>query len=68
MPMPATIYLRQLLLGPMENFVYLLGAQGSKEVAVVDPAWDVEAIERAAEEDGKEIASAVLSHCHGDHA
>lgn len=61
------IYLRQLLLGPMENFVYLVGAQGAKEVAVVDPAWDVAAIERAAEEDGKTISAALLSHCHPDH-
>ncbi len=51
----------------MENFVYLLGARGAKEVAVVDPAWDVEAIERAAQEDDKSIACAVLSHCHADH-
>ncbi|HME92470.1 MAG TPA: MBL fold metallo-hydrolase [Myxococcaceae bacterium] len=61
------LYLRQLLLGPMENFVYLLGAPDAKEVAVVDPAWDVDAIERAASEDGKTIASAVLSHSHFDH-
>jgi hydroxyacylglutathione hydrolase len=65
--MQTAIYLRQLLLGPMENFVYLVGAKGAKEVAVVDPAWDVPAIERAAQEDGKSIACAVLSHCHGDH-
>ncbi len=51
----------------MENFVYLLGAKGAKEVAVVDPAWDVQAIERAVQEDGKAIVCAVLSHCHGDH-
>jgi glyoxylase-like metal-dependent hydrolase (beta-lactamase superfamily II) len=65
--METNLYLRQLLLGPMENFVYLLGAKGAKEVAVVDPAWEVQAIERAAQEDGKSIACAVLSHCHGDH-
>ncbi len=51
----------------MENFVYLLGAAGAKEVAVVDPAWEVDAIERAAAEDGKTIACAIVSHCHFDH-
>ncbi len=65
--MNPSLYLRQLLLGPMENFVYLLGAAGAKDVAVVDPAWDVDAIERAASEDGKTIACAVVSHCHFDH-
>ncbi len=66
-PMENPIYLRQLLLGPMENFVYLVGAEGAKEVAVVDPAWDVAAIERAVKEDGKTISAALLSHCHPDH-
>jgi hydroxyacylglutathione hydrolase len=61
------LYVRQLQLGPMENFVYLVGAQGAAEVAAVDPAWDVEAITRAAAEDGKRIACAVVSHCHPDH-
>src|SRR5262249_36546201 len=67
LPMKQAIYLRQLLIGPMENFVYLIGAKDAKEVAVVDPAWDVDAIERAAAEDGKSISCPVLSHCHGDH-
>ena len=61
------IYLRQLPIGPMENFVYLVGAKGSPEVAVVDPAWEVDAIEAAARQDGKTISCALLSHCHGDH-
>lgn len=65
--MASEIYLRQLLIGPMQNFVYLVGAQGVPEVAVVDPAWDVDAIEAAARQDGKRIACALLSHCHGDH-
>jgi hydroxyacylglutathione hydrolase len=60
-------YLRQLKLGPMDNFVYLVGAQGSDEVLVVDPAWDVEAIDAAARADGKRIVGAFISHCHGDH-
>jgi hydroxyacylglutathione hydrolase len=51
----------------MENFVYLVGARDAPEVAVIDPAWDVEAIDRAAQEDGKTIVAAFLSHCHGDH-
>jgi glyoxylase-like metal-dependent hydrolase (beta-lactamase superfamily II) len=65
--MKPALYLRQLLVGPMENFVYLLGSTDAKEVAVVDPAWDVEAIERAASQDGKTISCAILSHCHFDH-
>lgn len=51
----------------MKNFVYLVGPADSDEVLVVDPAWDVPAIEAAAREDGKRIAGAFASHCHGDH-
>jgi hydroxyacylglutathione hydrolase len=61
------LYVKQLPLGPMENFVYLVGAEGSPEVVVVDPAWDVPAIEAAAKADGKTIAAAFVSHCHFDH-
>ncbi|MBI3185207.1 MAG: MBL fold metallo-hydrolase [Myxococcales bacterium] len=65
--MNQTLYLRQLALGPMENFVYLIGAESSPEVAVVDPAWEVGAVEQAAAADGKRLSCAVLSHSHFDH-
>lgn len=65
--MTTPLYVRQLKLGPMDNFVYLVGAEGAPEVVVVDPAWDVDAIFRAAEQDGKKIVGAFLSHSHGDH-
>ncbi|HYS10109.1 MAG TPA: MBL fold metallo-hydrolase [Myxococcales bacterium] len=61
------LYVRQLKLGPMENFVYLLGAEGSRETAIVDPAWDVPAALRAAEEDGRKVTHALVSHHHFDH-
>lgn len=62
-----TLYVRQLKLGPMDNFIYLLGAQDARETAVVDPAWDVPAILSAAEADGRTITHALLTHHHGDH-
>ena len=61
------LYVRQLKLGPMDNFVYLLGAEDSPETAIVDPAWDVPAALRAAEEDGRRVTHALLSHHHQDH-
>jgi glyoxylase-like metal-dependent hydrolase (beta-lactamase superfamily II) len=61
------LYVRQLKLGPMENFVYLLGAEGSPQTAIVDPAWDVEAALRAAREDGRTVTHALISHHHFDH-
>jgi hydroxyacylglutathione hydrolase len=61
------LYVRQLKLGPMDNFVYLVGAADAPEVLVVDPAWDVPAIERAVAEEGKRLVGAFVSHCHKDH-
>jgi hydroxyacylglutathione hydrolase len=62
-----SLYVRQLQLGPMQNFVYLLGAAGARETAVIDPAWDVPAILAAAQADGRELTHALLTHHHGDH-
>ena len=61
------LYLRQLQLGPMKNFVYLVGAEGSPETAVIDCAWDAEAVLAAAAEDGRRITHALVSHWHADH-
>lgn len=61
------MFLRTLALGPMENFVYLVGPDDGREAAVVDPAWDVPAILRAAADAGREVVAALLTHGHGDH-
>ncbi len=63
----ADLYVRQLQLGPMDTYVYLVGAQGAPEVAVIDPAWDLPEIERAAREDGKTLSCAFATHGHPDH-
>ncbi|HYZ88578.1 MAG TPA: MBL fold metallo-hydrolase [Myxococcales bacterium] len=61
------MYVRQLKLGPMENFVYLIGADDAAETAIIDAAWDVDAALRAAEEDGRRVTDALVSHHHFDH-
>jgi hydroxyacylglutathione hydrolase len=61
------LHVRQLGLGPMKNFVYLLGASGAKEVAVVDPAWDVPSILEAVDRDEKRLSAVFLTHHHFDH-
>ncbi|MGQ0507639.1 MAG: MBL fold metallo-hydrolase [Myxococcaceae bacterium] len=65
--MNSSLYVRQLAVGPMKNFVYLLGSANASEVVVMDPAWDVDAIDAALREDGKRLAAAVVSHSHHDH-
>ena len=51
----------------MQNFVYLVGTEGQREVCVVDPAWDVDAIEAACAAQEKSLAGILLTHSHKDH-
>ena len=62
-----SIYLRQIELGPLQNFVYLIGCPTQKICAVIDPAWDVETIFSQAQKDGMKITSAFITHTHFDH-
>src|SRR5687767_6829413 len=61
------IALKQLELGPMANFIYLVADPATKECAVVDPAWDVPAILAAVEEEGYALKAALVTHNHPDH-
>ncbi len=61
------LYLKQMEIGPMENFVYFVGDAATREVLVVDPAWQVDTILRVAKEEGLTIKGALVSHYHFDH-
>lgn len=65
--MEVPLYLRQMELGPMQNFVYLVGDSSTRETLVVDPAWDVDAIFETAAKDGYQIKGALITHTHFDH-
>ncbi|MGD0074025.1 MAG: MBL fold metallo-hydrolase [Candidatus Binataceae bacterium] len=61
------IYLRQLQLGPMANYVYLIGDPATHKAVVVDPAWDVDAVVDAAAREGYTIEKILITHYHPDH-
>ena len=65
--MKGPIYFKQLEIGPMQNYVYLLGDPTTHEAAVVDAAWDVDMIVRTAEEDGYRVTKDLVTHFHPDH-
>jgi hydroxyacylglutathione hydrolase len=60
-------FLRQMELGPMQNFIYVIGCEKTKEAAVVDPAWDVPTILKVANEHELNIKTILLTHTHFDH-
>jgi len=65
--MPSPFYLKQMEVGPMQNFVYLIGDRVKHEALVVDPAWNVPAVLKAAEDEGFQVKGALITHTHFDH-
>ena len=61
------LYFKQIEMGPMQNFVYLIGSTETRKVAVVDAAWEIETILRVAANDDVEITHAFVTHTHPDH-
>jgi len=61
------LYFRQLPIGPMQNYVYLIGDRKTREAVVVDAAWDIDAILNTAAADGMRITKALVTHFHPDH-
>lgn len=59
--------LEQMEIGPMNNFIYFLGDSKTREVAIVDPAWDVNLLRRTAQKNGWQIKAVFLTHGHPDH-
>ncbi|MFC1521247.1 MBL fold metallo-hydrolase [Elusimicrobiota bacterium] len=62
------LIIRQLELGPLSNFVYILGDPDTKEACVIDPAWDTDAIKKTLENEKFKLKFIILSHHHFDHS
>jgi glyoxylase-like metal-dependent hydrolase (beta-lactamase superfamily II) len=61
------VYLKQLELGPMQNFVYLVGDPVARQCVVVDPAWEIDTIVDTAAADDMALIGALVTHTHQDH-
>jgi glyoxylase-like metal-dependent hydrolase (beta-lactamase superfamily II) len=61
------IYLKQLELGPMQNFVYLVGDPVTRQCVVVDPAWEIDTIVETVAADDMTLIGALVTHTHQDH-
>jgi hydroxyacylglutathione hydrolase len=65
--MSHTLYLKQMELGEMANYVYLIGSTRTKEAAVIDPAWEIDRIVELAQADGMTLTHVLVTHSHPDH-
>lgn len=65
--MPQELIFKQMEIGPLQNFLYFIGDAKSKEIAVIDPAWDVNFLCKEADKNGYKITAVFLTHGHPDH-
>ena len=63
----SNLLIQQYEIGPMQNFIYFIGDRSTNEVAIIDPAWDVQEIFNLANENGFKIKALLITHGHFDH-
>ncbi len=61
------LILEQMEIGPLNNFIYFIGDKANKEIAVIDPAWDVPYLLAEAKKKNYQITNIFLTHGHPDH-
>ena len=58
---------KQIAIGYMDNFSYIIGCESTRRALVIDPGPDVEQIVSEAQKENLEIVTIVNTHGHGDH-
>ena len=61
------MFFKQVKVGPMQNFSYILGDEKTKEAAVIDAGWDVDKLINIANKENLKINKIILTHSHYDH-
>lgn len=61
------LIIEQIQIGPMLNFTYIVGSKSTREVALVDPAWDIDALLNHLDEKDYVLNSVLVTHYHPDH-
>lgn len=61
------LFVEQIEMGPMKNFVYIVGSRSTREVALVDPAWDVDRLVDRLDAQDYKLRAVLVTHYHPDH-
>ena len=61
------LIVEQIQVGPMANFTYIVGSRSTREVAVVDPAWEIDELLNHIAERDYTLTAALATHYHPDH-
>ena len=57
----------QMEVGLLQNFCEILYCPGTREAAIVDPAWEVDRLLREVERRDLRVTAALITHTHHDH-
>jgi len=61
------VEVKQIRVGKMDNFCYLLYSKKSKEAVLIDCGWDADKIFAEAQKNNVEIKTILCTHSHYDH-
>jgi len=61
------VFFKQIKVGRMDNFNYVIGDEDSKIAALVDPSWEEEKLYDICEAEGYDIEMILITHTHFDH-
>lgn len=64
---PTELIIEQIEIGPMQNYTYIIGSRETREVAIVDPAWDIDSLVKHLAEKDYTLKAALATHYHPDH-
>lgn len=62
-----SLLVRQIPLGPLQNLIYVIGDEATREAIVVDPGWDAQQIQRQLAADDLTLTGLLVTHTHFDH-
>ena len=61
------LFVKQIPVGPMMNYAYLVGAENHHSAVAIDAAWSADQILDAAKKSQRKIEAVFLTHTHFDH-
>ena len=61
------LIIEQIEVGPMQNFTYIVGSRSTREVMIVDPAWDIVGLLDHLDAHDYTLTGALVTHYHPDH-
>jgi len=62
------LFIKQIMVGPMMNYAYIIGDKSTKDAAIIDPGFEADRLIQEVEKEGLNLKSVLLTHTHFDHA